>query len=681
MEPPRKPITTLIAALFGMLTAIAITTTFHRNELDSTFKWGISLALLTLGFGFLFFLLSWGAWERLQAVPSHINLWGVLLAVLASVSFAFNTGFLFLPSFAMAGIALLSLTRPSLRRIVDQQRVLRFLIAWAISGLISFFLVGFFKNFYPGFLEFVLLTVLSNVLLTVVFTHLVEQFTISWKANPRDQIVPIAILLVGLSFLVRMAQLVLDYPRFFSADFFVPAPSSIPIFVGLILVAQGGAAFLLEKSDAYPWEGSPIVSWIKRNLPGLLLAVTISASTYLVITSLVRYDEGFMDMFFQTDSPWWLNYLTLQPDELIPVRAVHPFVLLILRPPVWLISLLLNGDKYHAALLLNSLMGGVCVLLAWLFFKKRTGRTAYALLMAALLGFSNSHLVLSSLLESYIFSAAALITFFLLLQSETTPFWQLVLGGLATFGITVTNFIQTCIGFFLLRKDRFRIFPYVLIVLALAVLLAFVQHSFYPTSAAFYVPGKFQAETPNLNFIRYSDMTREDILRDLVSRVNITFRNTMLFSMVAPRPLIRYNEVNCTPLCFRVIERFRGGFKFASYVGFGSWLARTWFLGLIAAAVLYLGSLFRSPSAAAMQTVLLLNILFNFALHIVYGEDPLLYTPDWTYALVFFFGMSFERWAGNKWWQVLLLIFIIALTIKNLELFRTIFESMLPFYS
>jgi hypothetical protein len=102
---------------------------------------------------------------------------------------------------------------------------------------------------------------------------------------------------------------------------------------------------------------------------------------------------------------------------------------------------------------------------------------------------------------------------------------------------------------------------------------------------------------------------------------------------------------------------------------------------LIAAAGLYLWSLFKSPSGTALQTVLLLNILFNFALHIAYGEDPLLYSPDWTYALVFFFGMSFERWADRKWWQVLLLIFIIALTINNLQLFRTIFEMMLPFYS
>lgn len=682
MEQRRKLITPLTAALFGILTAYAICVTLYRNDLDSILKWGISLTLLTLGFGSLFFALLLGAGNKLLGIPAYIVVWGMILAVLSAIFFSLRIGFLFLLPLALTGFLLLAFTFPSLCKILEERRTFPFVIAWAISALVSFFVVGFLKNFYPSFLELVVLTVLSNVTLSVIFTNLLEQFAISRKETFQGNIVPLAILLLGLVFLVRTAQLVLHYPIFFSAYFFTLFLRSIPVFVGTALLSQGLAAQLLQILSAYTWRGSPLVTWIKRNLPGLSLAGTISASSYLIITSLVRYDTGFMDMFFQTDSPWWLNYLTLRVNELITMRAVHPFVLLILRPPVWLISLLLHGDKYHAALLLNSMMGGVCIFLAWWFFKKRTGNTSYALLMAALLGFSNSHLVLSSLLESYIFSAAALITFILLLQNEATPFWQLVLSGLLTFGITITNFIQTCIGFFVMRKDRLHIFKYVLIVLALAVLLAFIQHMFYPTSDPFYIPNRFGSETSNINLNKYKDMTRDEIVKDLASRVNITFRNTTLFSIVAPRPLVRQDEVNCTPLCFRVIERFRGGFKYASYVGFGSLLARTWFLGLIAAAVVYGWSLFKSPSRRPwLQTVLLLNILFNFALHIVYGEDPLLYSPDWTYALVFFFGMSFERWADRKWWQILLLLFITALSINNLELFRTIFETMLPFYS
>jgi hypothetical protein len=343
-----------------------------------------------------------------------------------------------------------------------------------------------------------------------------------------------------------------------------------------------------------------------------------------------------------------------------------------------LISLVLGGERYYAALLLNTMTGGLCVFLAWLFFKKRTGSTSYALLLAALLGFSNSHMVLSSLLESYIFSAAALILFLLLLQSKDDNYRQLVVVGLITFGITITNFAQTCIGFFLLRPDKKKIFKYVFLILAIAALLAFAQSVIFPKSDPFYIVSRFQSETFNID--TYGDLGT-NATRVLISRMNVTFRNITLFSVVAPRPIIRYDEPHCHPLCFRVMRYFRGEYQYGSYVGLGSLLARTWFLGLIVASLIFAWQFLRLPKQSMVQATLVLNLLFNFALHIKYGDDPLLYTPDWTYALVFFFGISFERFADRKWWQIILLAFIIGLLINNLNLFKTIFDGLLPFFS
>jgi hypothetical protein len=316
--------------------------------------------------------------------------------------------------------------------------------------------------------------------------------------------------------------------------------------------------------------------------------------------------------------------------------------------------------------------------MAWLFFKKRTGNTAYALLLAALLGFSNSHMVLSSLLESYIFSAAALILFLYLLQAKEDNFPQLVLVGLITFGITITNFAQTCIGFFLLRPDKKNIFRYMLLILAIATLLAFVQSAIFPKSDPFYIVSRFQSESFNID--SYGDLGA-NATRVLISRMNVTFRNITLFSVVAPRPIIRYDEPHCEPLCFRVMRYFRGEYQYGSYIGFGSLLARTWFLGLIVASMIFAWQFFMAPKQSMLQATLVLNLLFNFALHIKYGDDPLLYTPDWTYALVFFFGISFERFANRKWWQIMLLIFLVGLLINNLNLFKTIFDGLLPFFS
>jgi hypothetical protein len=153
----------------------------------------------------------------------------------------------------------------------------------------------------------------------------------------------------------------------------------------------------------------------------------------------------------------------------------------------------------------------------------------------------------------------------------------------------------------------------------------------------------------------------------------------MLFDVVAPRPLILTEEVGCTFPCFQTYYKYRGVYVISSYVGFGSWLARGWFLALALAGGLYVWGLIKSPGEARLQSTLLLIILFNFTLHIFYGDDPILYSPDWTYAVVFFFGVSYEKFASKKSFQVALLIFLVCLLVNNLDLFRKMLEAISPF--
>lgn len=541
-----------------------------------------------------------------------------------------------------------------------------------LGSLASFLALGFFQNFYSSLLSLIVLAVSLNAALRLVFEVIFEQAGSKLRNSLKDMLLPLGVLTVGLLWVVSVFRLLAQYPALFSSDLFFPDGQSIPLFIGLTLLAQILAAFLLKKLDSTGWRTWPSTLWIKRSLPGLLPASAIFISSYALATALVESEPGFADNYFDTDSPFWLNFLTAEPDQMMPMRAVHPLALLILRPPTWLLSLLLNGDTFHAAILLNSLFGGVCVFLAWSFFKQRMGNTTYAMLMASLLGFSTSHLLLSVFLESYIFSAAALIAFFVLLQS-TKNTWHLIPLGLAAFGITITNFIQTCIAHLLVRRDIKDIFRYVLVVLALAVPFAFLQHTLYPSSEPFYIPGNLTGESAY----------RHDLLElpssVVVSRANVIFRNMALFSVLAPRPLILLEEIGCSFPCFNTIRFFRGTYQYASYIGFGSWLARTWFLGLVVAGILFAWRLFKSPRDVSLQMALALNLLFNFVLHMNYGDDPLLYSPNWTYALVFFFGLSFEKIADKKWFQILLLLFLAALMFNNLEFFRKVLEAVLPF--
>jgi len=92
-----------------------------------------------------------------------------------------------------------------------------------------------------------------------------------------------------------------------------------------------------------------------------------------------------------------------------------------------------------------------------------------------------------------------------------------------------------------------------------------------------------------------------------------------------------------------------------------------------------LWKLIKFPGETHLQSSLLLIILFNFILHIFYGDDPMLYSPDWTYAVVFFFGISYEKFAGKKSFQIALLVFLVCLLVNNLDLFRKVLEAISPF--
>jgi len=673
MEQRKQLLIVLISGLAGFITAFAVTATLHQNELNSPIDRGITLSLLTLGFGSIYFISMPYAWKQFDEAPQPVKYWGMILAGTSAIYFNFGVGHFSLIAFLVIGFIAAAPGLFLFHKLLDQKQTMRFILAWALGGLISFPVLGFFQNFYPSLWEFFLITVLLNIVTALTFSIIIEHFTASLKNKFKEKIISMTVMILGLSLVILTVHLLVQYPTLFLSDFFLPDPRLTPAFLGLTILSQSWTARLLQKLDSTDWRSSPFIIWIKRSLPGLLLASAISASTYLLATALVSKNLALADNYFDTDSPIWVSFLTASADQIHPMRAVHPFVLMILRPPVWLLSLLLNGDKFHAALILNALAGGVCVLLVWKFFKHRTNNTTYALLLAALLGFSNSHLLLGAFLESYIFSAVALITSIVLLQNKNTKLAHIVPVGLVTFGITITNFIQTCITFLFTQWDIKKTFKYIFVTIALATVLTFTQTVLQPNSHPFYIARNLGNE----------GVFKRDIvdvpLSETVSRVNVITRTITLFSVVAPRPLILLEEIGCSSPCFNTIRFFRGKYQYASYIGFGSFLARSWFVLLAVAVLIFAWELIKSRGNTSLQAALAFNLLFNFGLHMNYGDDPMLYSPNWTYALIFFFGISYEGLANRKWFQATLLVFLAGMLINNLDLFRKMLDAISPF--
>lgn len=665
-----------LSLLGGIAAAYTLAANLYQNNLKTNLDWIVTLSLLTLGFGAAFFTLLSPLWNQFRSSSTRARSWLLILVLFSALCFAlyFTRSFgaaLIFQIFICAILAAPGLF--SFDRLLEKKHSIRFVLAWGLGSFFSFFGIGFLENFYQAGWQLLLLAILLNILATLAWEVMLEHLAASLQTGWKDRVISLAVLAVALAFAVLAAKLLGSHKNLFSFDTFLPDPNLVPLFLGLTILSQTWSAFLLNRLDQLDWRDSPFIHWIKSNLPGLLLASAIVVTTFALALPFTSPVTIKVDNYFDTDSAEWINRLSANADDLLKLRAVHPFAFLILRPLTWLLALFLNGDKFHAAILLNAMGGGLCAYLAWLFFKRRTGNTAYALLIAAILGLSNSHLILSTFLETYIFSAAALIAFLLLVQSEQSSLKQLVPVGLVTFGITITNFVQTCIAYFMTPSRRRSIFLYVTIVIALAILLALIQNILYPTSNPFFVPSNLLGERA----YRFNIMEAEPRL--IVSRVNLLLRHFTLFDVVAPRPLILTEEVGCTFPCFQTYYKYRGVYVVSSYVGFGSWLARSWFLALALAGGFYLWKLIKTPRETHVQSSLLLIILFNFILHIFYGDDPILYSPDWTYAVVFFFGISYERFAAKRGFQVVLLVFLVCLLANNLDLFRRVLEAVSPF--
>lgn len=674
-EKPHTLYFAVLSTLGGAAAAYTLAVNMYAHALQTRLDWIAILAFLTLGFGAIVFALLPLLWDQFRFSTTQARIWFSVLVLFSALCFMwyFRHGAAAALTFQILLCAILaSPGLPAFDRLLERRDAIRFVVAWVLGSLFSFFGIGLLQNFYPAGWQIILLTILLNILATLAWVVILEQLTTSLQAGWKETIIPLATLAVGFVFLVLGFRLLTSYRNLFSTDYVLPARDLIPLFFGLAILSQSGSVFLVNKLDRRDWQNSRFIRRVRDNLPGLLFASCLVAVTFVLALPFNSPVTARVDNYFDTDSPDWINRFAAEKEELTKLRAVHPFAFLILRPLTFLLALFLNGDRFHAAILLNSLGGGLCVYLAWLFFKRRTGNAAYALLIAAILGLSNSHLILSTFPETYIFSAAVLIAFLLLIQTEQSSLKQLVLIGLLTFGITITNFVQTCIAYLLSPARRQSIFIYVTIVVAVAVLLAFVQNILYPTSSPFFILSNLLGENA------YGFNIAEAEPRLIASRINLLLRHFTLFDVVAPRPLVLMEEVGCTFPCFQTYYKYQGVYVISSYVGFGSWLARSWFLGLVLAGGLYLWKLIKSPRETHLQSTLLSIVLFNFVLHIFYGDDPMLYSPDWTYAVVFFFGLAYEKFAVKKAFQILLLVFLVCLLVNNLGLFHRLLEAIAP---
>ncbi len=446
----------------------------------------------------------------------------------------------------------------------------------------------------------------------------------------------------------------------------------------------GWLAFLLQgigreipglvRSKISSLDSTAARSFLREHAAGLLLAI-LFFSIYTFLGSRLNFENiDTIDNFLDADNSSWMARIADPQGSALEMRGPHPFAYLIFRPLGRFLNLF-TGSPALSAILLNALTGGFTVFLAWAFIWNATDHNrAYAFLIASLLGLSTSHLFFGSVIETYIFSAAALMTFFVLLQRQGDSTEPLVIAALLTFGITITNFAQNLIGFFISRPRLREVFRFAALTVSVGVLLTLLHAAMYPSSQLFFLPSDTQGEAD------FRISVFNDPAWRAIGRVMLLVRTMLLYTVIAPIPYVFGQEVGGTFPRFNFFKIVPGTYSFSSYDGLGNILVLAWVALLLMAGLFFLWDLVRRRRMD-LRLSLILCLLFNFILHLNYGYEPFLYSPDWAYALIFFVGLSLAPLAKNRALQAGLLVFLLLLAYNQFQFFAFILQTITPFIS
>jgi hypothetical protein len=412
-------------------------------------------------------------------------------------------------------------------------------------------------------------------------------------------------------------------------------------------------------------------SFLREHAAGLMLALLFFALYTCIGLKLNISHLDTVDNFLDADNSSWMARISSPGGNNMELRGPHPFTYFILRPFGWFLNLF-TQDPGLSAILLNTFSGGLCVFLAWVLIKNHTQNRVYAFSIASLLGLSTAHIFFGSVIESYIFSAAALIGFFLILQKRKDSMRSLVGASLITFGITLTNFVQNLIGFVVSRPRIRDIIRFSGLTISIGIILSLIHAAWYPSSKLFFLPSSAQAEEEFAFSVFLEPAWRA------IGRVVLLIRTILLYTVIAPRPYVFGQEVGGTFPRFNFFKVVPGTFSYSSYNGLGNVLVFAWVALLLISGIFFLWNFIRTRKAD-LTLALVLCILFNFILHLNYGYEPFLYSPDWAYALIFFVGLSLAPLAKNKIFQSGLLFFLVMLAYNQWRFFKFIFDVIKPY--
>ena len=211
-----------------------------------------------------------------------------------------------------------------------------------------------------------------------------------------------------------------------------------------------------------------------------IIIFLIGFITYFILGLLLSHylnTANFWNVLFDLDTPRVLGDLSLRDFNHYRI-AVHPLFIIIFQPIVLLLNFIIN-DSVISIILIQSLLSSVTLVLLYLSVNKICKNNKLSIIMTILFGLSFAQVVYTSAIETYIYAQFFLILlwFFCLLKiDKKIEYWDyiiLILLGIGSLAITITNFMQFIIALFFLHPLQYHLCKILLIVLELSL---FVVH-------------------------------------------------------------------------------------------------------------------------------------------------------------------------------------------------------------
>jgi hypothetical protein len=546
------------------------------------------------------------------------------------------------------------------------------LLSWAIGALISLPLVAFIT--FSGQLNFFQYSILPLALVwaTGFLTYCALNAGVTRVRNGnwvKEWPMAIALILVA-RFAYRVTELAMTFPNLLLIEKFGLAPAQQSSYVAACLLALAGMSFTMSRVFSSA-PGNRLHKFFQTNLPGFLIATLFFVVYFVLANTFNREDFNTNNVFFAADTNQWRLRLTSAEGAGMEMRAVHPLGFLLLRPIINLLSISAGTTLFHATVLIIATLSAIGIFLVWAILRDVSHNENFALLFAALLGVSTASLVFNSLIETYAFSGFLLILFFYLLRRNAS-FPLLAATGIAIFGITISNFAQSMIGFFSLKPRVLRVVLFSASVLSVSAALNLAAQRIYPHNALFFNPSDFEVERQHYQI--------GSTLEATATRGKIVANDVFRFSVVAPKPFQLTNN------------RDEGGGKFpkfyfmlgprsSEYFGLGQFAAWLWTGGLIFSLATIAQSLRKEGITEANRLGLAFGacVAFNFGIHFFYGFEPFLYSADWTWALLLFTAVGARDYAEAKWLQATILLLLALLSLNNLSFIYLLMSGLAPF--